>query len=571
MPLRLLSTLPVLHDQIDGIRRIADVTAELGATGARAARRIDPKLSQAGAPAGRIALLDVALEEIDRIDAQLRNVDLRRPPGLLPPLQQAHEDLASSVVRARSKLQDGRALVVPVRELLAGPSSLLLLAANNAEMAGGAGLALSAGVLTFDQGEIELGDVIPASDLRLPASVPLPGDIGEIYRPTGVGIDIRSTTRSPNLAVMGPVALAMMAARGITDLDGVVVVDALALKDVLRVTGGVTVAGRKISAHNVLAQVLHESYREFQTVEERPERVSLQGDIAKAVFASLTDRSIAAADLADALLTASKGRHVMLWSARSELESVWEKLGIAGALSDRGLMISFQNYGADKMDWYLRPRAAMQVRLLPSGDYRARLTMSVRVPANAELRDASLYILGPGPDKHGLFLTVHLPSAAYDVMTPNTSKFATEGIDPPMQVRTFLENVRAGTTFRRELEFSLPRSASSLVLLPSARMVPLPLTIDDAVATNDAVARPITWSVADPGDPPGASASLWVKGSALAGLLMSQLASASALVAVLRRRRNEPMARSIDVARRAAISALGCFVLTGLLALVVAR
>ncbi len=568
LPLKVLRVLPVLGDQIDGIRRMADVTADLGRSGATAARHVDQELQHAGEPAGRVALLDAALGEVDRIAAELQDVELGRPDSLLPPLRKAHDELADSIVHARKKLEDARRQLTPVRDLLMGPSSFLLLAANNAEMAGGAGLALSAGLLTFDHGEIELGEVVQAGDLRLDHSVPVPGDLAAIYQPTGVGIDLRSTTRSPNLPLMGPVAAAMMAEHGLVDLDGVLVVDAVALADVMRVSGGVEVGGEAVDASTVLAKVLHDNYLRYQTGDEREERVSLQGEIAKAVFQSLTEHEVPAARLADALLTASEGRHLLLWAANPELQAVWEVLGLSGSLDERGLLVSYQNYGADKMDWYLRPTTSMHVVVLPSGDYRARLTMRVEVPPLAEVADASPYILGPSPGTHAVFLTVHLPAAAYDISTPDGSGFTSGGIDPPLQVRTFLEDIPAGTTFERRLDFSIPRELSSLVLLPSARMEPMPFTIDDVVTLPDDRPRTIRWLASLPGPSPVDDVSPWVHAVTVLGLVATFLATTSTAVEVTRQRRGQPTATGPRAARRAALCAMACFAFAGLLAFV---
>lgn len=555
LPLRLLTTVPVLKDQVAGMRRLTAAVAELGASGATAAHRIDAQLARATEPAGRIALLDVTLNEVDRMQAELQRVDLGGTQGLLPPVRNAHDHLAMSLGNARKKLAEGRSLVTPVRDMIVGPTSYLMLAANNAEMAGGGGLALSAGMLTFDGGDITLGDVTRSGDLRLATGVPLPGDLGTIYRPTGMGTDFRSTTRSPNLPLMGPITAEMMAERWATPVDGILIVDAVALRDIMRVTGGVSVEGNQINAKNVLAQVLHENYL---TYDERAERVSFQGEIAKAVFESLDHGNVDATRLAAALLTSGQGRHVALWSAQPALESVWEELGIAGALDPTGLMISFQNYGADKMDWYLRPTSTMQVTRLPSGDFRAHLTMRMRVPARAQTADASQYILGPEPNNHGIFLTVHLPAAAYDIDTDDAGGFTTEGIDPPMQVRTFLETVPAGKVFEREIDFSLPRAMSSLVLLPSARMVPLPLTIDGQTSIDDAVATPFTWSAAHPDEGLRGPQSLWVRAIAVTGLAATVFASSSLALAVLRRRRRMAESWLFGAARGSAASALIC-------------
>lgn len=569
LPLKVLGLLPGTDDQVSSLRTMADAAARLGSVAAQAAAHIDEDLQRAGEPAGRIALMDTALDELDRIEATLDGVDLGSPEGLMPPLRDAHEDLVEAITSAREKLDDGRSLITPVREMLAGPSTFVLLAANNAEMAGGAGLALSTGILTFNGGDFDLSDVVNAGELRLPASVPIPDRLREIYYPTGVGIDLRSTTRSPDLSVMGPIVAEIMAVYGLTDIDGVVVVDALALRDLMAVTGGVQVSGKEIDADNVLEEVLHANYLEFETPEERDDRVSYQGDIAKAVFDTLTTRDVSSIELADALLKSSEGRHLMLWADDPALQRVWEDLDVAGELDQYGLMISFQNYAASKMDWYLRPRASMDVDLLPSGGYRAHLTMTVDMPSREEIPDASPYVLGTTPDAQGVFLTVHLPEAAYDITTTDPNGFRTKGEEPPMQVRTFLADVPLGTTYERMIEFSLPREVPALTLLPSARMEPLELTVDGVATINDAVPTSIQWLAAFP-PPPGSDATpIWVRVPTLIGLAATVAATAFTAAGALRRRRLAGIAWP-QGASYAAGAALLCFALAGAIAFAIA-
>lgn len=560
-----LGLLPVVDDQITGIRRMTDATADLGASAVQAATRLDRELDRAGEPAGRVALLDVAMQEIDRIDSELAEVDLGSPRGLMGPLRGAHDDLVGSIGRARTKLAEGRDLVAPVREMLVGPSTYLLLAANNAEMAGGAGLALSAGPLTFAEGDIELGDVIPAGDLRLESSVPVPPELQAIYSPTGIGVDFRSSTRSPNLPAMGPVIADMVAARGV-EIDGVIVVDALALEALLEITGGVDVRGEAIDAENVLREVLNENYKQFESAEDRPERVSLQGEIAKAVFDAVTERDVRAAELADALLESSKGRHLMLWSAEPGLQDVWDELAVSGALSEHGLMISFQNYAANKLDWYLRPESALDVGLTPNGDYRARLTMTMRTPALADLDDASPYILGPNPELQGLFLTAHLPAAAYDITTPDQPGFRTKGMDGPLQARTFLVDVPMGTTVERTIEFTMPRELPGLVLLPSARVEPMPLTVDGSTTVTDARPTFVSWAAANPGSAGDDGVRMPVRALVLLGITLTLLAASASTGSLLRAAGGAPRTGWLRVARGAAVTALLAFVAAGLVA-----
>jgi len=563
---------PAADHQVAAIRRLTGATADIGAVGASAAVRLDERLQHADQPAGRVALLDAAIDELDRVGDALDAVDLGSDQGLIGPLGAAHDDLESTITRARHKVDDGRQLLEPVRDMLQGPSRFLLLATNNSEMAGGSGLALSAGIMTFDGGDMVLGDVVPAGDLRLPASVEVPDELRRIYRPTGVGIDFRSATRSPNLPAMGPVVASMVEqldpkALGVDSVDGVIVVDPLTLRSVLELTGPVEVRGRRIDASNVLPAVLHDNYTQFDSPEDRPDRVSYQGDIAKAVFDLVTERDVPAAELAQALLESSQGRHLMIWADDAPLQHVWQELGVDGSLVPNGLMISFQNYAANKLDWYLRPRASMDVQLLPSGDYRAHLTMTMAVPPLSDLTDASPYIIGPDPGQQGTFLTVHLPTAAYDITTTDPAGFDTKGVDGPSQVRTFLVEVPNGTTLERSLDFSLPRSTSALTLLPSARVEPLPLVVDGVTTLDDAKPRYVTWLAAIPPRAPDDGAPMPVRILVVMGSLLTLTGAAAVAWHVWRSRTRSASPRLLDVARLAAGVALLSFALAGIFGL----
>jgi hypothetical protein len=235
-------------------------------------------------------------------------------------------------------------------------------------------------------------------------------------------------------------------------------------------------------------------------------------------------------------------------------------------------MINFQNYAANKLDWYLRPEASLDVRLQPSGDYRARLTMRMDAPPLSELTDASSYILGPGPETQGTFLTVHLPAAAYDITTPHPQGFRTQGVDGGLQVRTFLTDVPMGTTFERAVDFSLPRSQAAMLLLPSARIEPLPLTVDGTFTVTDDVPTVVSWLAATPPPAPSTGAPLAVRLLVGAGLVLSAVAAAAVAVAV--RRRSVDHAADIATWRSGAVLSVAltlvAFAVAGLVALMLA-
>lgn len=494
--LGVLGHVPGAARQVEAVRSLTAATARLGDAARRSAARVDAALAEADGPGGRVGLLDTVAQEADVLQAALEEVDVGSDDGLLGPVADAHDELVHAVGDAAERLRDGRRILDPLRDLLAGPHTYLLLAANNAEMAGGAGLALSAGRLTFADGDIRLGPMVPAGDLRSGQRVEAPLALRQVYESTGIGLDLRSTTRSPDLAATGPVAVALAEASGWGPLDGVLVVDAVALRDLLEVTGPVTVDGQAVTAAGVLDEVLHEAYRRADVTGDQDRRTDHQSEIARAVVAALEQRSPAPAALLEALVASSRSRHLLAWSSDPALQAAWDELGVSGRLPADGLLVSFQNHGADKMDWYLRPTARLDVTPTEAGDFRARLTMAVDVPARGELPDASPYILGPTPDDHGVLLTVHLPATAHDITTPDAAGFHRAGIDGGLPVRTFLAEVPAGSTFERTVEFTLPASTTSMALVPSARVAPLPLTIDGVATVDDSVPRRITWLAA---------------------------------------------------------------------------
>ena len=538
VPLRLLAQLPGIDKQVAALRHLTGVTAALGDDAVAAAAEVDRALDGADGPDGRVHALVVADREMAKLADRLDSVDLGRGDGLIGPLRRARAELDADLTGAGQSLRDGRRSLAPIRHLLEGPSTLLLLAANNAEMAGGTGLALSASVLTIEHGNLSLGDVVPAGELLAPDGVSLPDELGRLYSPTGVGVDLRSTTRSPDLSTMGPVAAAIMEANGVPDLDGIVVVDAVALADLVEVTGPVRVAGGlDLAPRDVLRTVLNDTYRYFDTTGDHGARKDLQAEIARAVVDSITTRAVGAPELAGALSDAARGRHLILWAADPALQRTWEELDLAGALEPDGLLVSFQNYGANKLDWYLHPAAALDVARLDSGDFRARLRLSLTMPTLDQLRDASPYILGPGEGTHGLFVTVHLPGRATRITTTDEQGFRTSGREGPMQVRTFLAEVAAGETFERTISFTLPRSMTTMTLLPSARVTPLPLTVDGLATIDDA--QPLTFSWMAAGPVRTAGTPLWVEALAVAALALLVTLAGPDVVAALRRRRSD--------------------------------
>jgi hypothetical protein len=489
--LDIVGAVPGVDDQIGAVRDLTRASRQLGELGEEAAAALAAGLELADAgPAGRVALLDATIEQVDRVSSYLADVDYGADRFLVPPFSLVRDAFADELVESEGELADARASAVALREMLAGPSRYLVLAANNGEMTSGSGMTNSLGVATIENGDISIAEFVPADEVWLGHSaVRAPGDLDRLYGKMAIGVDFRGTTSSPNFPVIGNL-YARMAARknALGPVDGVFVVDPLLLRDIVNLTGPVEVGGQQYGADDVVEELLNRNYIRFPDYGARPERTKLQSDLAVAVFETLKTRSVGLAELAEALRDAATGRHLLAWSQDHDLQNLWRDLGAAGALRPDSFGIHLMNYAANKLDYYLAPTAVLALASHPdgSGDWRARLTVSLE---NAPRQETSDYIEGATtPGVHWVFLNVVLPKDVYDIRGVD-QPFEGRGRDGPTKVVTMIYPVPLGETASVSLDFSIPSELDEMRLVPGGRLHPLELKLfgrtyhDDVPAT----------------------------------------------------------------------------------------
>ena len=508
--LRVLGAVPGVSTQVDAIRDMTDVAGELGRQAVRTSLRIDEVVERAGGDASqRVTLLDTVLEELDRVEQIVREVDVGAEGALVGPLAEARRELVRELDAAPGRLGEARFYVEGLRRLLVGPSRYLLLASNNAEMRGGAGMPLSAGVATIADGDIDFGAFTQLAYLRFGAP---PVEYPEAWRSTyyrwGIGRSFPESSVSPSFAVTGPMYQEMAKAVGFGELDGVLEVDAVALRHLLRVVGPVELDGVRYDETNIEQQILNTNYLRFDELDERGERVEVQAALAQRIFEAFKERNIPVVDLAIALREAAQGRHLLAQSDDPAVQELWEAVGADGRLEVVDLMVTVQNIAANKMDWFIEPRVVLNV--LPALDrtWKARLTVEVRnpVPPPDQL---SPYVDGSydgdNGGRHRAMVAVYLPKGAYGVRSLD-QPFSEEGWDPPLYMAAKRIDIPRGESVRVALEFSLPGEYVGAQILPSARVRPVPYLVN-GIPLTDAVATPVIW-IQPPGqdDTPGAAA-----------------------------------------------------------------
>jgi hypothetical protein len=501
--LKALSLVPVVRGQVDAVRDLTHVAADLGATARTSTTTIDNVLQKAGEdPSARIELLDTVLEQLDVIEAAIRSTDIDTGGRLVGPLSSARSKVVSTLDKAPSRLAEARFYVSGLRRLLAGPSRYLVLAANNAEMRGGAGMPLSGGVVTIENGDIEFGsfEQLAPQLFPKPTDFQFPKTWVNTYGRWAYGQNYLETAVSPNFGTTGPAYVAMAPNAGFGPVDGVIEIDVVALRELIKVIGPVELDGVTYDETNIEQEILNENYLRFATIEgDRDERMQLQSALATRIFDAFKERDIPVADLAFAMRTAAISRHLLAYSKDAAVQDLWASIGADGVLQPDSLMVTVQNVAANKLDWYINPRVVLNVLPGTDGYWKARLTVVIE---NPEVERSSPQVDGTYDGltngTHRALVAVYLPKQAVNVRALDVP-FSEYGVDPPLNMAGMRVEIPRGTTRRVALEFSLPKDVVGAQLVPAGRVRPMFYTVNNHTMF-DFVVSPITWVLPPAGD-----------------------------------------------------------------------
>jgi hypothetical protein len=504
-----LAALPVVGDQVDALRDLTAVTARIGRTGRTAANAIGEDLERAsGDPSARIDLLETISEQLDLLETEVADIEVGAEGRLIGPLKTARSKLIDEIDRVPERFDEARGYIEALSRLLQGPTRYLVLAANNAEMRGGAGMPLSGGVVTFANGDVSFGSFESLANRHVAGTPELiPEPWLQTYEGYLMGRSWLQTALSPSFPTTAEIYAAMSAQFPLGPVEGVIEVDALALSALLKVIGPVDFNGETYTAENIASKVLHENYLEYDTLEEREARQSEQGQLAAAIFEALKTRDVEVADLAIGLREAARGRHLLAWAADPGIQELWDTVGATGELPVTGLMVTVQNRAANKLDWFIDPRVTMAAfPELGTEAWRVRLTVTIE---NPEVEDTNDYIDGVDPNftdgTHRALVGIYLPAQAYGVRALD-EPITRQGGDPPLQMYGTNIIIPRGETKSFALEFTMPRDQIGAVILPSGRVRPVAYEVN-GVEVTDAVATPVFW-IQPPGpeETPGAAA-----------------------------------------------------------------
>jgi hypothetical protein len=229
--------------------------------------------------------------------------------------------------------------------------------------------------------------------------VRLPRDTAQQYGQS-LAIDLRDTNFTPDFPEAAQIAKAMVERRRGVELDGVVSVDPIALAEMMRGTGPITVTnGVVLAAGNVVPALLNQTYQVLETQDEQNDFFeTVARKIFDSVMAGQGDQQLAIRGLAS-----GAGQHrVLVWSAHDDEQAAIDGTAVSGSLVSKSgenpqIGMYLNDSTAGKMDYYLQYRstaAAVVCRRGGAQDLRATLALTSTMPQN--FQSLSPWILGTG-------------------------------------------------------------------------------------------------------------------------------------------------------------------------------
>jgi Protein of unknown function (DUF4012) len=494
-PLRIL---PVAGRQLRSAAALAGAAADVSDVGADVVADARRTLQQPrGTGPERIALLRALARLAGDADRRLRDLDLGPSRALVDPLAERRAELVERLDDLRTSLRDGRVVAAGLADLLQGPSRYLVLAANNAEMRAGSGMFLSVGELGFADGAFDLGTFRSSADLFVKGEPPSITDID--YRDRWGWLnpnrEWRNLAASPRFDATAELATRMWTTAGGAPVEGVLALDPIALRAVLRATGPVRVADQEIGADNVVDLLLHDQYVNINSQAEQAQagRRELLGLIAKAAVDALQKGGWETATLASELADAARGRHLLAWSTQADGRQVWQRARVDGRLTDESLLLSVLNRGGNKLDRFLHVDAEVGVR--PRGketEIEVRVTLENRTPEGE-----SLYIAGPYPGSRvgageyiGL-VSLNVPGFA-GRLTSDVDAAAASGADGPTRLLAVPLTLKRGEAKTVTFRFRVAAREGSFRVEPAARAPAVSWTAPGQ-QWSDGAARTVSW------------------------------------------------------------------------------
>ena len=437
---------PFIGDDVDAVRAVAKLGNEV-------THQALPQLVDAGTVLGGDALRPsngrIELSVIERVAPDLESGAERinqaadtaaeiETDSLLPQVQPQ----VSKFIRELNSAADGTRIAAQVTRLLPvmmgkdGGRSYLLVFQNNGSARHLGGMAGAAAALNVDDGRLSLGKQGSAGDIGMYDS-PVIGQSAEeraLFGETVVSesADVANLTDYPR---NGEVYQALWRKTQGAEVDGVLSMDTVAVANLLRATGPVTVDGTRVTSANAVDELLHRTYLRLGPEAQN----DFYAAVTRAIFDKIKRGSFSPTALAQAMRASVEERRVMLWLDKQSEQSEIAETSISNSLPTADsarpeVGVYVNSAGNDKLSYFLRHRVDVTADRCDMGAQRieVRLTLRSLVP---EGRDYPPSVVGP-PQPPREPTEMLISNLTYAPVGGRVDAIEIDGVEQPLNVRT---------------------------------------------------------------------------------------------------------------------------------------
>lgn len=381
----------------DDLARAVLPAAEQAVTAAdvRALRRPDGTVETGLLRAALPGLRDAAADARE-VQADLGRL---RSAGVLPFVEVRRQELLTQTEQLASVLT-GAEQALDVAPLLLGEDrrrNYLVLVQQTGESRGTGGLIGGFVAVSADRGRLQVlssgsNADLSAGRIEVPAGVPQ--EFVRLYGPSGAFLTWQNANLSADLPVVARVLAARWQAQGGVPLDGVVLLDGLALARLLEGSGPVELDGRTLAAADLPDYLAVGQYGDFAPAagDAFLEGVSARKDQLGRLAALVAGRLVGGAGDTSAQLRglsrAVQSGHLRFASDDPALGPALTRAGVDGALPGHDVPVAYPvvyNTTAGKLDHFLDRRVSYVGGACAGSRRRSTITVELRndVPAGA--------------------------------------------------------------------------------------------------------------------------------------------------------------------------------------------
>jgi len=444
------------------------------------------------------------LDALRHLEAELKN---NRSGWLLPPVWDAVDDLARRVEDLRQTAEEAEMALEILRPLLGehGRRTYLVILLNNAELRGAGGLLSAVGTISVEDGRVQLGQFFYHGDIGAKPHevVPAPADFERRFgRYRANSTRWVNTSVSPDVPEVATVAARLFERVRNVRADGALLIDPRGISSLVPAGAEIPVPGtdRTLSSEDFTDFVYSDSYELLGGQDPRRKAAILS--VGQAAFRTFLAEG-GGTGVLDKGGDAISAGHIRFVSFDAAEQMILDRLGVTGSLSTDAvdnLLVTVQNLGADKLDYWMRRGIAHKCQIL-SGEF-ARCETVVQLTNGTPVGLDNYVSQANSKEKRGHSYGAYL--GYLEVYVPETAELT--GVTLDGRVASFFPEVEDGrkslgmnfstdrgktTTARVSYELGLPGEGYSLEIMPQ------PLTSDAEVEV--AVRGPESWQTSGPG------------------------------------------------------------------------